>query len=236
MGAEGCPARGRHSHPICPFGALGVSPDVGIVTTMNPALCLLALVASAACGATEEIRGKDRSELLPAVHARMMFRPTEVTGGLRFASGLEVGATTNRGDFSRSDGPVSYASDVGTVHAVLGTVSSQIELLGLVGGAYADHEIDSEQSSVRVSSLGVSGGFEVGVRPWQLLGPYARYTVARGSEWQVDRLEVGIDVRIEEWLGLRVGYSNQVMQDEYLSLQEFRVETDGVHLGMMLRF
>lgn len=192
----------------------------------------------AASCASEQVRGKDASVLLPAARVRYLGRPSELTERPRFAIGVEAGATTARGDFTRSDGTVHYAADVGQAHGVIGAVSQRFEILALFGLGYGDIEVAAPTGQEGHSGFGVSGGAELGWRTWSWLGPYVRYTGMSGDvgDWRWRRLEVGVDVRPATWWSLQAAFAEQAMEDDDFVGVDFRVETRGVHLGMTFRF
>ena len=208
-----------------------------LVAMVQRILGALMCLWAAGC-ASEQIRGKDASVPLPAVRARHLGRPSELTERLRFAIGVEAGATTARGDFTRSDGVVDYAADVAQAHGVIGAVSQRLEILGLFGLGYGDIDVAAPTGQEGHSGAGISGGAELGWRTWSWLGPYGRFTgmAGDGGAWRWRRLEVGVDVRPVTWWSLQAAFADQAMEDDDFAGADFRVETRGVHLGMMFRF
>ncbi|MFY9342044.1 MAG: hypothetical protein WAT39_06125 [Planctomycetota bacterium] len=207
--------------------------------------CLLC-VALVACSSGQQIRGTDRGAVLPAVRATFALRePRQVPArGLAFEPAIEVGTEHVGGDFGQGD----YRAD--TFHLAFAPEFSwrDVCLQPLVGLAYAEVVADAPlpvplpAPGLRADDQDLGGtlGLAASWRGWSLAWPCVRFASTGGRDIRVGRFEVGVDLRATDVLGISVAYARQTSEVEtvgrFIGAVGARIETEGLHLGLSLRF
>ena len=204
---------------------------------------MAALVALTGCSYGEQFRGTDRSALMSSARVQWSGRergPLEDTQRVRYRSTFEAGMTYTEGDFDQEGLRPDYAVSLG--HAVFAPEFTYggARLSPRVGPAYGDVEVTATNSGASETGLGVMFGVEGSWQGWSWCEPYVRYTNSNGFDWRVGRFEVGVDLRVTDEVGFQVAYGRQTSEiDEvswFLVGDSARIETEGVHLGLSLRF
>lgn len=210
---------------------------------MNPAppcICILG-AALAGCTFDDDIRGTDRSALLPSARVRWaMCQPSAPSDPERvsYQSMLAASLTHVDGDFDRAgtradyrvtNGHVAFAPEVSWRHVHVGPFA---------GLAYGDIEVESGAARGSADGLGGVVGIQASWRGWQPFEPYVRYAEAGDPKWKVARFEAGVDVRVFDQVGVQFAYARQTSHIEQLftATTGARIESEGVHVGMSLRF
>lgn len=212
----------------------------------------VALVALTGCNFGTQFRGTDRGALMPS--ARIQWSPWQSDSRkdgppVQYRSTFEAGVTRVKGDFDQDGAPADLA-DVVDYEAALGhaVFAPQLTWRGVrlsprIGPAYGEVEVEVAETSARVSEagLGVMLGVEASWLGWSWCEPYVRYTQTYGIEWAVDRFEAGVDLRVTDEIGFQIAYARQNSDvDEFVlfayARDSARIETEGIHIGLSLRF
>ena len=116
-------------------------------------------------------------------------------------------------------------------------------LMPIGGVGWGRIEVDAAADGVTVDEPGLVLGGQLAWRGLAPLEPYVRYTSLAGIDVGVRRFEAGVDLRIAGPFGLQVAYSRQTAEAEEFDavflttfVDAVRIESEGVHLAMSLRF
>lgn len=207
-----------------------------------PLACVLGAVG--ACGSTESYRGEDRDALMPAVVARVALRkpvamtdPTRVT----YMPTLEGSATRLDGDFAQDATQFDYRASSYHVAFAPEITWQHMRFSPLAGLAYSDVEVDAGAVHARKGEVGIPLGIGASWLAWNPVEPYGRYVRVVGPDAVIGRFELGIDLRVTAALGFQLAYARQTSEftESFLLVipgDSVHVETEGLHLGLSLRF
>jgi hypothetical protein len=202
----------------------------------------LSLAACAVDG--EQFRGKDRSAFLPAASAHWAIGepPARDSSALAWQPGVAAGVTRVEGEFALGASRADYA--ITSVHASFAPELSWRRLLVTprLGLGYNDFELDAPGASASSDGLGAAWGATAALGTGAPLAPFVRYEGVQGAEVGVRRFEAGLVLWIPTACGVEVAYARQTTELDDVNLlgapggDAGRVATEGVHLGLVLRF
>lgn len=206
--------------------------------------CLLfsgLLLVTASCGSNEPFRGNDYGALLAAARAHWRLRPMRQDPA-RFASapGIEAGGSWVQGDFEQGATRPDYEFLTGHIAFAPELAWRNVDVMPLVGASLASLEVTNGGTRIDENGAGALFGIEASYRALPWLQPYARATRGVRPEWVVDRVEVGLDLRLNEAVGVQVGWARQTTRLDdgpfFGAFEDADIRTDGVHVGLSLRF
>jgi len=204
---------------------------------------LASLVALAGCQSSEEFRGTDGSSLLTSARAQWVPRgraPRDDGGRFAYRTAYEAGVSHVEGDFEEAGLQPDYSATVGHVLFAPEFTWKGLRFGPRVGPAFGEVKVSSSDSRVREGGIGFMTGLEAGWQVTSFCEPYARYTRVEGLDWSAGRLELGVELRVTDQVGFEVAYGRQAsrIDDVILTVEEeqARIETEGVHIGLSLRF
>lgn len=209
-------------------------------------LAVVASVASA-CSQGVQYRGTDRGAVMPAVRARVALRHVEPPANERrvtYEPSLEGGFTVVDGEFTQDGERIDYRAMCGHVAFAPAIAWRSARLQALAGLGYNDLRADASSGLVEADGLALALGLEGAWGGWSPLEPYVRYLGVNGVDTGVRRFEVGVDLRIQPTVGLQLAYARQTAEAEDLddvffvtsAVDSLRVESEGLHVGLSLRF
>ncbi|MEO6596683.1 MAG: hypothetical protein ABIP94_18200 [Planctomycetota bacterium] len=198
---------------------------------------------SGGCSYDDQFRGTDRSAVLPSVRARLARddgTPPAKPNRVHYQPTLEGAVSYGEGDFAQQSIRPEYEVFAGHVAFAPEFSWRGVRLSPIVGLAYGDVTVTSAMARASQNGLGVAFGVEAAWQGWSWFEPYVRYVDANGFDWRVARLEVGVGLRMCEVFGVQIAYARQTSEVHELSFfgagDAARIETEGVHVGLSLRF
>lgn len=205
--------------------------------------CLL--LSSCALTPDEQIRGTDREAFLPSVRVRSALgavSKAEAEVGeqeWKVASEWEAGYERVDGEFAQASGATKYHSRLAHVAFAprLEMESTRLAAEGFAGLAYGDIDVTAPTNDSKQNDVGSYIGIGLRYRGLGVVEPYARVTNASSVEWSIGVVEVGFEAKPAEFLGIEVAYASQTSRIETENSDGgARIETDGLRIGMVLRF
>ncbi|MFT4513511.1 MAG: hypothetical protein ACI89X_001120 [Planctomycetota bacterium] len=204
---------------------------------------LVALLALTGCNFGNQFRGTDRGALMPS--ARVQWSPRQRDSRkdgqrVQYRSTFEAGVTRVKGDFDQEGLRPDYEATLG--HAVFAPELTWggVRLSPRIGPAYGEIEVAEMSARASESGVGAMVGVEASWQGWSWCEPYVRYTDTRSIDWRVGRFEVGVDLRASDEVGFQIAYARQTSEIDDATLfgigDSARIETEGIHIGLSLRF
>jgi len=198
-------------------------------------------MALGACSAVtdEQIRGTDREEFLPSGRVRYeseRSKPAGLQGG-EVASTFEGGYQRLEGEFGQGLGEAEYRSSIAYAAWAPNMEYQGVFLEGLAGLSFGEIDVASPGNESRHNGAGAYIGFGARYRQLGIVEPYARWSQGGSSEWSISRFEVGFEIRPLSEVGIECAYALQTNRIEPEDTDGgARIETDGLHLGLVLHF
>lgn len=196
------------------------------------------IVLVAACAQGEDIRVRDRGELLYA--GRVQVHAPKLQDRSGFGIGGELGGFGTSGDYRSPSGEKDYSAAVGYGVVLFETRIRDFRILPKVGIAYGDFQVDGETRTVGSDGFGGVAGIEGRWAACEWCDVVARGTWFHRGSLDTRMLEAGVELRPVRNVGIDVGYGairNRIDSlDLFGSSDEADVETQGLVLGMTLHF
>lgn len=197
--------------------------------------------AQVACVGDDQISGRDRGVLMPSARAKWVWQdePDAEFASLHYRPALEVGVAPVRGEFAIASRRGDYTTVV--LHAAYAPEFSfeQFRLSPLAGMAFGDFDANVGLGDSGSSGLGVTIGAQAEWTGLTPLVPYCRYQYSSAFDWSAGRFEAGFELRIAT-AGLQFAYARQLSRFEEVESrfqnESARIESDGLHFGLSLRF
>lgn len=187
----------------------------------------------------EQIRGTDRQEFLPSGRVRLegeTKKPEFLEGG-EFVSSFEGGYQQNDGEFDVSVGEAKCRSSIGYAAWAPSFEYNSVRLEGFLGLSFGEIEVVSPGNDSRQNDVGAYTGFGLRYRQLGIVEPYARLSRGESFEWSISRFEIGFEFRPMSKVGVECAYALQTNRIEPENTDGgARIETDGLHIGLVLRF
>ncbi len=217
------------------------------VRSCRTALLALAVALAHACVAGEDLRGTDRGAFLPAARVRVVWPRNAVpppAENVAYRTVLEAGLTHVDGELGGSGAGGDYTVTMGHVAYAPELSWRGVAVRALAGVGYDDVEVELAGVDVDADGPGFVAGVEACWRGWRVVEPYARYVGLGGIDTEVRRLELGIELRLTDHAGVQLAYARQISEaDDFdelfastLLFDSARIETEGVHVGLAVRF
>ena len=203
----------------------------------------VALLALTGCTFGNHFRGTDRGALMPS--ARIQWSPRQSDSRkdgppVQYRSTFEAGVTRVEGDFVQDGLRPDYMATLG--HAVFAPELTWggVRLSPRIGLALGEIEVAEMSARASESGVGAMVGVEASWQGWSWCEPYVRYTDTRSIDWRVGRFEVGVDLRASDEVGFQIAYARQTSEIVDATLfgigDSAHIETEGIHIGLSLRF
>jgi hypothetical protein len=195
----------------------------------------------AGCTFHDAFRGTDRGATMPGARARWLVGDGSAPSDpdrVSYESTIEASFTHVDGDFTRAGTRADYRFGNGHLAFAPEVSWRRLCLCPIAGLAYGDIEVENGTARASAEGLGATLGIQASWRGWRSLEPYVRYVEAGDPEWHIARFEAGVEVGLCEQLGVQFAYARQTSRiDEVFSSNDgARIETEGLHLGLSLRF
>ena len=203
---------------------------------------LLLIAALAGCSSGDVFRGSDHGVVMPVIRARWSLRqPRETTTPNRvsFTPMLESAVTYVEGDLAQQPRLEYHAT---TWYAGFAPEFYWHGLCAgpIVGLGYGEVEVETNVADAGEEGIGLMFGVDARWRDWSPFEPYVRYVESAGGDWRTGRFELGAELRATANVGLQLAWARQTSELDELGVfapgDSARIETEGLHLGLSLRF
>lgn len=210
----------------------------------KPANVVLASACAAMLGACsavtdEQIRGSEREAFLPSGRVRYEGgRSTpESLKGWELETCFEAGYHRVEGDFAQNAGEAEYSSSMSYAAFAPNMEYEGVQIDAFAGLSYGEIDVTAPGNDSRQEAVGTYVGLGTRYRCIGMLEPYARWSHGGGAEWSISRVELGFELRPMEEIGVECAYAMQTHRIEPGGSDGgARIETEGLHLGLVLRF
>ncbi len=203
---------------------------------------LLLLAALAGCAYGDAFRGTDHGVVMPVIRARWSLRPPRenTTPNLvSFSPMLESAVTHVEGDLAQQPRLEYHAT---TWYAGFAPEFYWHGLCAgpIVGLGYGEVEVETDLANGGEEGIGLMFGADARWRDWTPFEPYVRYVESEGGDWRTGRFELGAQLRATANVALQLASARQTSRLDELGAfapgDSARIETEGLHLGLSLRF
>lgn len=218
--------------------ALVLSSDFRRPAGALAAACL-ALLGACSAIPDEQIRGTDREGFLPSGRVRHEGERSKPQGlqGWEVASNFEGGYQRVAGEFRQSGGEADYRAAIGYAAWAPNMEYEGVQIDGFAGLAYGDIDVTAPGNDSRQDDVGPYLGFGARYRRLGIVEPYLRWSQGGSAEWSISRFEAGFELRPMQQVGIECAYALQMSRIESENADGgARIETDGLHVGVVLRF